>query len=76
MDMIWRENLLPVGSRVLVAVAPDDGYGPQTRWEPEPATVTLGRPRHPGESRDLGPLKAPAQVLPETPASAGVTCLL
>ena len=20
----------------------DDGYGPQTRWEPEPATVTLG----------------------------------
>jgi 23S rRNA (uracil1939-C5)-methyltransferase len=26
----------------LARLAVDDGYGPQTRWEPEPATVTLG----------------------------------
>ncbi|HEV2748807.1 MAG TPA: class I SAM-dependent RNA methyltransferase [Allosphingosinicella sp.] len=37
----------------LARLAIDDGYGPQTRWEPEPVTVTLGR-RHPGESRDPG----------------------
>jgi 23S rRNA (uracil1939-C5)-methyltransferase len=27
----------------LARLALDDGYGPQTRWEPEPVTVTLGR---------------------------------
>lgn len=26
----------------LARLALDDGYGPQTRWEPEPVTVTLG----------------------------------
>ncbi|MDP9413326.1 MAG: class I SAM-dependent RNA methyltransferase [Pseudomonadota bacterium] len=26
----------------LARLAIDDGYGPQTRWEPEPVTVTLG----------------------------------
>jgi 23S rRNA (uracil1939-C5)-methyltransferase len=26
----------------LARLAVDDGYGPQTRWEPEPVTVTLG----------------------------------
>jgi 23S rRNA (uracil1939-C5)-methyltransferase len=26
----------------LARLAIDDGFGPQTRWEPEPATVTLG----------------------------------
>ncbi|HEX8215604.1 MAG TPA: class I SAM-dependent RNA methyltransferase [Allosphingosinicella sp.] len=26
----------------LARLSIDDGYGPQTRWEPEPATVTLG----------------------------------
>ncbi|MEA3061264.1 MAG: rRNA (uracil1939-C5)-methyltransferase [Sphingomonadales bacterium] len=26
----------------LARLALDDGFGPQTRWEPEPATVTLG----------------------------------
>ena len=26
----------------LARLAVDDGYGPQTRWEPEPLTVTLG----------------------------------
>ncbi len=26
----------------IARLAIDDGYGPQTRWEPEPATVTLG----------------------------------
>ena len=57
----------------LARLSTDDGYGPQTRWEPEPATVTLGAPRHPGESRDPRPLNTPAQTPSETPASAGVT---
>ena len=26
----------------LARLATDDGYGPQTRWEPEPLTITLG----------------------------------
>jgi 23S rRNA (uracil1939-C5)-methyltransferase len=30
------------GQRRLARLALDDGYGPQTRWEPEPVTVTLG----------------------------------
>ena len=30
------------GSHALARLATDDGYGPQTRWEPEPVTVTLG----------------------------------
>ena len=29
-------------SHRLARLALDDGYGPQTRWEPEPVTVTLG----------------------------------
>ncbi len=29
-------------SHGLARLAIDDGYGPQTRWEPEPVTVTLG----------------------------------
>jgi 23S rRNA (uracil1939-C5)-methyltransferase len=29
-------------SHRLARLAIDDGYGPQTRWEPEPVTVTLG----------------------------------
>jgi 23S rRNA (uracil1939-C5)-methyltransferase len=30
------------GQHRLARLALDDGYGPQTRWEPEPVTVTLG----------------------------------
>jgi 23S rRNA (uracil1939-C5)-methyltransferase len=30
------------GANRLARLAIDDGYGPQTRWEPEPATVTFG----------------------------------
>lgn len=30
------------GRHRLARLAIDDGYGPQTRWEPEPATATLG----------------------------------
>ena len=26
----------------LARLAVDDGFGPQTRWEPEPVTITLG----------------------------------
>lgn len=29
-------------AKSLARLALDDGYGPQTRWEPEPVTVTLG----------------------------------
>ncbi len=29
-------------ANALARFAIDDGYGPQTRWEPDPATVTLG----------------------------------
>ena len=30
------------GAHRIARLSLDDGYGPQTRWEPEPATVTLG----------------------------------
>jgi 23S rRNA (uracil1939-C5)-methyltransferase len=30
------------GRHRLARLSVDDGYGPQTRWEPEPVTVTLG----------------------------------
>lgn len=30
------------GEHALARLSLDDGYGPETRWEPEPATITLG----------------------------------
>jgi len=57
----------------LARLSIDDGYGPQTRWEPEPVTVTLGTARHPSEGWDLRPPRAQESVLAEAPAFAGAT---
>lgn len=57
----------------LARLALDDGYGPQTRWEPEPVTVTLGATptllRHPGESRDPCTPTSGEKAQPVSPTS-------
>lgn len=51
----------------LARLSLDDGLGAETRWEPQPVTVTLGGhpQRHPGEGRDpyAGPSPDTAQRL-------------